>query len=167
MKKLLLVALLLACAAAPGTLFGQVNIGAQVGWGDEFGLSFGGRITGRSPLVDEAIEFVGAFDLFFPDAGSADDRSYWEVNLNFLYNISVKHDIFLPYVGAGMNIARLSETRIGITASTTDVGANLIGGLKLVAGAASPYGELRYELGGGEQFVLSAGILFTVGVGAN
>jgi hypothetical protein len=167
MRKLLLAVALLASVTAPGSLFSQVNIGAQVSWGDEFDLGFGGRITGRSPWVDQAIEFVGAFDLFFPDEGNADDRSYWEVNLNLLYNIAIRHEMFLPYAGLGMNIARLSQTVSGSTTSTTKAGANLIAGLKVVTGAVSPYGEARYEWGGGKQFVLTAGILFTVGSGAN
>jgi hypothetical protein len=167
MRKLLLAGVLTVLVSAPSSLIGQVNIGAQLSWGDRFDLGFGGRITGRSPWLDEGIEFVGAFDLFFPDAGNVDDRSYWEVNLNLLYNISIGDELFLPYAGFGMNIARLSKTQLGVTTSATDVGANLLGGLKIVTGAVSPYGELRYEWGGGEQFVLTAGILFTVGAGAN
>ena len=167
MRKLLLAAALVVLVSAPGPLFGQVDIGAQISWGDRFDLGFGGRITGRSPWFDQGIEFVGAFDLFFPDAGNVDDRSYWEANLNLLYNIAVGHELFLPYAGFGINIARLSETLDGETTSATDVGANLLGGLKVVTGAVSPYGELRYEWGGGEQFVLTAGVLFTVGAGAN
>ena len=163
MRKLLFATILAALVTAPAPLFAQTTVGGQLSYGDEFDIGFGGRITARSPWADQAIEFVAAFDLFFPDAGTVDNRSYWEVNLNLLYNIAAGHDMFLPYAGAGMNIARISATLDGVTSSTTEAGANIIGGLKIVTGTVIPFGELRYEWGGGEQFVITGGILFIVG----
>jgi hypothetical protein len=163
MKKLALAAVLALLASLPGDLTGQVTLGAQVSWADEADFGFGGRIAARSPYVDEAIEFIGAFDFFFPGVpAGADDSSYWEVNLNFVYNIPVKDESFLPYAGGGLNIASGSVTRDGVKRTSTDVGANLLGGIKFVKGAIIPFGELRYELGGGEQLVLTGGFLFVI-----
>jgi hypothetical protein len=167
MRKILPAVLLAVVVCAPGVLQGQVNIGAQVSWGDNADLGFGGRLTARSPWVDPAIELIGAFDLFFPSASAGEDLSYWEANLNLVYNIAVSSEVLLPYAGVGLNIAHASTTVAGAGTSATEVGANLVGGLKLVAGSVTPFGEIRYELGGGEQFVLTGGLLFTVGAGSN
>ena len=167
MSKFLPAVALAALVCAPGMLQGQVNIGAQASWGEETDFGFGGRLTARSPWVDPAIELSGAFDLFFPSTGAGEDLSYWEVNLNLVYNIAVSSDALLPYAGVGLNIAHASTTVASVNTSATEVGANLVGGLKLVAGSVTPFGEIRYELGGGEQFVLTGGLLFTVGSGSN
>jgi hypothetical protein len=39
------------------------------------------------------------------------------------------------------------------------VGLNLLGGLKFALGSLSSYAEGRFELGGGEQLVLTFGVL--------
>jgi len=164
MKKLALVAALVLPVFAPGPLSGQVNLGAQISWADDADFGFGGRIAARSPLVDPAIEFIGTFDFFFPGVpAGADDSAYWEANLNLLYNISVGDELFLPYAGVGLNVARLTATLGDVTSSTTKTGANVLGGLKIVTGAVIPFGELRYEWGGGKQFVITGGMLFIVG----
>ncbi|HSG81677.1 MAG TPA: hypothetical protein VLC48_05470 [Gemmatimonadota bacterium] len=163
MKKLALVAALVLPVFAPGPLSGQVNLGAQISWADNADFGFGGRIAARSPLVDPAIEFIGTFDFFFPGVpAGADDSAYWEANLNFVYNIPVQHESLRPYAGGGLNIAYGSVTIGSVKASSTDVGANLLGGIKYVKGAIIPFGEIRYELGGGEQFVLTGGFLFVI-----
>jgi hypothetical protein len=163
MRKLLPAVALAVLVCAPGVLQGQVNIGAQASWGDNADFGFGGRLTARSPWVDQAIELSGAFDLFFPSASAGEDLSYWEVNLNLVYNIAVKSEVLLPYAGGGLNVAHASTTVASQNTSATEVGANLVGGLKFVVGSVTPFGEVRYELGGGEQFVLTGGLLFTVG----
>ncbi|NIR43320.1 MAG: porin family protein [Gemmatimonadetes bacterium] len=161
MKRLLLgvvPTLLLVPAAAAA----QVNLGAHIGWGDEADFAFGARLTANSPWVDPAIEFSGSFDYFFPEKPpSTEDVEYWEVNLNAVYRIPIDHPSLSPYAGAGVNIARSTID----SASQTDVGANLLAGVKYVAGPVVPFGELRVELGGGDQFVLAGGLLFNLWAG--
>ncbi len=112
--------------------------------------------------MDPGISFIGAFDYFFPEKPRlADDVEYWEVNLNVVYTIPVNHRSLSPYAGGGLNIAR----RTVDTASETDIGANLLAGVRYVAGPIVPFGELRFELGGGEQFVLAGGLLFNLWAG--
>ena len=41
-----------------------------------------------------------------------------------------------------------------------DPGFNILGGTLFGSGPVHPFVELRFELAGGEQFVLSAGVLF-------
>ena len=162
MKRLSLFTVMAVLFLLPGTLIGQVNLGGQVSWTADFDFGFGARVTGGSNLVDESIEFIGAFDYFFP----GDNLDYWEVNLNVVYNVPLNSPSLLPYAGGGINIARTSVDVGGTNSSSTDVGMNLLGGVKYVAGPIVPFGELRFELGGGEQFVLSGGILFSLSPGS-
>ena len=68
-----------------------------------------------------------------------------------------------PYIGGGLNFARTKIT--GTTGGTLDTegterGINLLAGLELGVGAISPFVEFRYEIDGGEQWVLTGGIVF-------
>ena len=61
-----------------------------------------------------------------------------------------------PYAGGGLNIAYSSRSG----SSDVDPGFNLLGGTLLGSGPVHPFVEVRFELAGGEQFVLTGGVLF-------
>ena len=114
---------------------------------------------------------IGSFDYFFPDDGSGSvegvsyDLSYFEVNANVAYPFVIEDSPLLPYVGGGLNLARISldldMPGASASESETELGLNLLGGSKFDIGAAVvPFLEFRVELSGGEQFVISGGILF-------
>ncbi len=67
-----------------------------------------------------------------------------------------------PYAGGGLNIAHISSTVSGVSASTTKAGLNLLGGttFKLTGSNLTPFAEARGEIGGGKTFILTAGIRF-------
>ncbi|NIN72286.1 MAG: hypothetical protein GTO46_10300, partial [Gemmatimonadetes bacterium] len=111
------------------------------------------------------LELTGAFDYFFPEGEGFD---YWEANANLAYKISNPSPVS-PYLGVGLNLARAS-VRVEAEGDTVDrssseFGVNLLGGARLKLTSFMPFAEARYELGGGEQFVATVGLLFNVGRG--
>jgi hypothetical protein len=161
MRRLLLAASFSLFALTPGALNAQVALGGQLNWGfSDADAGVGARISGMA-VRNYGLELMGSFDYFFP----GDNVDYWEVNLNFAYAIpGVTSTEIEPYAGAGINIANASVDVGGAvgTASNTDVGANLLAGIKYPIGNAMTFGEVRLELGGGEQFVVTGGVMFNV-----
>lgn len=158
--------------AAPTTSQNPVSFGAQLSFADDTDLGIGVRaMVGTENLIEET-RFVGSFDWFFPDEGGGVDVSYWELNLNGHYMLPFELDSPIDfYAGGGLNIAHLSVdipditvggfTTQGGSASDTDIGLNILGGLDFrISDSLGGFGELRIELGGGEQFVLTGGVRF-------
>lgn len=92
------------------------------------------------------------------------DWTYLEINANVAYSFPLSGSSSLrPYAGGGLNIARSSIDfdLPGLrSTSDTEVGLNVLGGSKFGSGRLTPFAELRLELGGGEQFVITGGFLF-------
>lgn len=157
----------LALAVAPAPASGQIGLAPQLSYGDDYDFAVGGRLALRLP-TQTALEITGAFDLFFPDA---DNLDYWEVNANVNYLVTMVESLFVPYVGAGLNIARFdldiepSDGIAGREVSETEYGANLLAGVRYLGAAVVPFAEVRFEVDGGEQVVFTAGVLFVIGPG--
>ncbi|MDX1577917.1 MAG: hypothetical protein R3266_05510, partial [Gemmatimonadota bacterium] len=115
---------------------------------------------------------VGSFELFFPgddfeigdttaeDAGA--DVDYWEANVNVVYDLLPLLPI-TPYVGGGLVFAHteITGTPDGLLdRDATDTGLNLLAGVELDAGSATPFVEVRLEIDGGDQWVVTGGIVF-------
>jgi opacity protein-like surface antigen len=156
-------------AALPAVVNAQVamgvkplRLGAQANFatdGSTFGLGARGEYS-LATMVPSLTDFrfVGSFDFFFPDAGS-----YFELNAGVATSFSMPTAPVTPYAGAGLNIARSSIDFGGTigTRSNTDVGLNVFGGVRFKPmGTLIPFAEARIELGGGENFVISGGLLF-------
>lgn len=156
MRKLVSVLAVLtvfALAAPRGVEAQEVHFGPQLSLAEDTDLGVGGRaLVNLSGM--EGFEIAGSFDYFFP--GSNFD--YWEINGNLHYNIQVSEsEVFFPYIGAGLNYANASSGGV----SNSDIGLNLVGGSKFQAAERFiPYAELRVEAGGGEQIVVTGGLLF-------
>lgn len=148
----------------PGSLFAQLDFGAQGSWGENSDFGVGGRLVVGLP-ISPGLELTGAFDYFFPEEEGVD---YWELNANLAYKIPNPSPLS-PYLGVGVNVAHLAvERTLGnevFDESDSEVGLNVLGGARLNIGSIMPFAEARYELGGGEQFVASVGLLFNVGPG--
>jgi opacity protein-like surface antigen len=155
-----------ALALSAADLQGQIRFGAQASYGDDFDLGIGVRLTSslQSVFPRTPLAFHGSFDYFFPDdEGTGADISYWEINPNLVYMIPVRASSSIaPYAGGGLNIAHLSVDVPGFgSGDQTELGLNLLGGVQF--GGSSrlrPFAEVRVELSGGEQFVLTGGVLF-------
>lgn len=162
MKKLLFslvgAAILLgAGSAAQAQQATPVSIGAQVSFAEDADLGVGARVEVGLPQLSPRIFAIGSFDWFFPDG-----FDYFEINANLGYSVPVTSTSISPYVGGGLNFARVSVDVFGDSHSDTDLGLNVLGGMKFKPAAArfTPFVEARFELSGGEQFVISGGILF-------
>ncbi len=150
-RTLTLCALLALCAGAP--LSAQVRFGVQADWGDNSDFGIGGRLEHGLAKLFPKVPLRGAasFDYFFP----GNSLNYWEINYNVFYQL--KADALTPYAGGGLVLAYASANGN----SNSDLGVNLGGGLKFATGSKlTPFIEGRIELGAGEQFVLTGGLLF-------
>lgn len=150
--------------ATPATASAQVGFVLQGSYGSEVeaigvggGVNFGmGSLTAKHGIRAEA-----TFDYFLAD----DPLTYWEVNGNLLYDLKSVKSL---YLGAGVNYAKSSIggelgdlcDSVGSDCSNSDIGLNVLGGFKLGSGKSAPFVQARFELGGGEQFVISGGFRF-------
>ena len=152
-RMLTLLALLALCTGAAASLPAQVRFGAQASWGDNSDFGIGARLEhGLTKLFPKApLRAAASFDYFFP----GNSINYWELNYNVFYQL--KADALTPYAGGGLVLAYASANGV----SNSDLGVNLGGGLKFkTGGSMTPFLEARIELGAGEQFVLTGGLLF-------
>jgi len=140
--------------------------GAQASYADESDLGLGGRaLWSLSPRG--RLGLITSFDYFFPSGSEgvvAVDAKHWEVNGNLAYHFGRR---WRPYLGPGLNVARRSADlaflgQQAVSATETAVGLNLLGGVRRVgSGNGRQYfAEARYEVKGGEQLLVSAGLLF-------
>jgi len=150
--------------AGPPPAEDRLRFGAQLSYADDAKLGVGVRVvwplSGLGP-----VDLITTADYFFPpstEGATAVERKYSEVNLSLAYRFG-RH--LQPYAGAGLNMARRKATLtfLGREAVTSDTSV----GLNVLAGARWPLGrnlrmfaEARVEIEGGEQKLISAGILF-------
>src|SRR5216684_2319190 len=144
------------------------SFGVQLNWSSDVNFGIGGR--GVFPLESlfpgTPLDGVVSFDYFFPSVSNAPAGSsfhYWEINGDVAYRFHMQRGSSLgPYAGGGLNIAHISSTVSGVSASTTKAGLNLLGGttFKLTGSNLTPFAEARGEIGGGKTFILTAGIRF-------
>jgi hypothetical protein len=160
-KKTFLTALAVMFLFGATQLSAQIRVGGQLNFADDFDFGLGPRIVIADPALGE-FRFIGTFDLFFPDSPTSGDFDYWELNGNVVYDFAITSAPKLtPYVGGGLNIAHFSSSATGgLGSSDTELGVNILGGMEFNVGAVHPFVELRIELEGGEQFVVTGGILF-------
>ncbi len=173
MRKLLLAACFSALALVPATASGQVLLGAHGNWSDDFDFGVGARAwvgLPTGPSLPMAV--YGQFDWFFPDEAEGVSLTYYEVNVNLAFLFPIRNPTVSPYAAAGLNVARFErdvDDVLGapLSGSSTEVGLNVAVGTNLNLGNVTPYGEARFEISGGESFVVNAGIAIQVGPGPN
>jgi hypothetical protein len=126
--------------------------------------SFGPRVTynfdfeevaigghGIIPL-NSRVDFYPSLDIFLPDNGSL---------LGFNLDLRLKPVLESPmfYLGGGLNLTRASFR----SASNTEAGVNIIGGLEGQTGVIRPFGELRLLIGDGSSVALAGGLNIIIG----
>jgi len=131
----------------------QTRFGVQGSFGEDIDFGIGARL-----VVDlgyaKGLSFTGAFDYFFPDF-----IDYFEVNGNVTYTFTLPNSNLAPYAGGGLTLGHASAE--WADASDNEVMPSLLGGFKLLnARGMNPFLELRIELSGYEQFIITGGILF-------
>jgi opacity protein-like surface antigen len=142
-----------------------IMFGIHGSWADDADFGVGARVDFRLNEVLQGLGAVASFDYFFPDEDTElgdveidTEADYWEINANATYTIPTA---LSPYLGAGVNVAhgtlRLDLNQFDVSESDTEVGANLLAGVRFTRNV---FAEAKIELGGGEQFVVTAGFLF-------
>lgn len=157
MRKLLAVAALVVALAAPDAARAQATVGPVVGVHEDADFGVGAYLGLPVPSLADGLSINPSFTYFFP-GGS---REYWELNGDFVYDFRVSRDApVFPFALAGLNIATASG---GGRGGDTDLGLNLGGGVTFNTRSARPFVGGRFEIGGGEGFVVFAGVGFAVG----
>jgi hypothetical protein len=162
------LAVAIALSAAPAAA--QLQLGVQASNGERSGFGIGPRVQfGLGPLT-AGLRVAGSFEVFpgdsydLPDEGEIEaDLTYWEANVNVHYVLGLPAVPLKPYVGAGLNLAHLrieGTPNAEFDQDETRRGLNLLAGAGLALGSVTPFVEYRIEIEGGEQWVLSGGILF-------
>jgi hypothetical protein len=158
-KKLVLMACSALLLAVPSVVEAQVQFGPQIAWGDDADFGIGARVALGLPQVREGVQLHIAGDYFFIDCPSELDCSWIELNSNLHLPVPLAPNM-ATYAGAGLNVARVKVSVPGFSASDTEVGLNILGGIRFPAAALTPFVEASFTLGGSEQFGVRAGILF-------
>lgn len=162
----LLRSLVFACflvGLVVGRVEAQATVGGAVAWHDEADLGIAGFVSMPLSGVHPNLSVVGDFSWFFPDDEGTDaDVDYYEVNGNLLYGFPSDGPVN-PWVLAGVNIARASAEAGDVSVSDTEVGLNVGGGVTFATESIRPLAGAKYELGGGEGFVVFAGIGIPLG----
>jgi hypothetical protein len=136
--------------------------GVQGVWGDDTDFGIGVRaewnltnvFTNQGPFSRTFL--ITEFNYYFPDCDPI-DCNFWEINGNIAVPITAQ--TIDPYVGLGLNIAHASVEAGDFEGDDTEVGLNLLGGLRFNLGTLGAYTEGRIVLSGAEQFSLTFGLL--------
>ena len=142
------------------------QFGPQASWmSKDVGIGVGARAVyaGLGTAVNvPGLRAYGAFDYFFPSTSFGTDAKYWEINAGATYDLKLSGMTgFAPYVGAGLNYAHVSVSVGGFSGSDSRTGLNVLGGGRFKLGQKlNAFAEARLELGGGEAFAATFGILF-------
>jgi hypothetical protein len=156
MKKIVVLLGLVGLLLVPAAAQAQFSLGAQGNFAsDNIDFGVGARAAFDFRQMNQPIMAFGTFDYFFP-GGEID---YYEFNLNAAYISGVRPDLD-TWVGLGLNVAIVS-TPLG---DTNRAGLNLLAGARYNTGKAiGLFGEFRFEVEGGELFVVTFGADYTFG----
>jgi len=158
----------LALVAAAGPMAAQsprLSIITQASYAfDREAIGIGGGLGFpiQESKVGDGIRGQATFDWFIIDnvvSGPLATRpTYWEFNVNGTYELPKTHGV---YIGTGLNYVNYTLDGSQVTnAGGTELGVNLIGGLKFGRGRGAPFAQARYEVGGGKQLVITGGVEF-------
>lgn len=160
-KRLLGVVAFAVIALTPSASQAQVTLGPTLTWGDsdlDFGI--GAQLEAALPAIGTGIGLMTDFVIYFPD-GPVD---YFEINGNLTYDFPLENSTAVPFVLAGLNLARISgDLPLLGDISDTQLGLNLGGGIRFDAGNFRPTVGGKFEIEGGEAFVVFASLPFKIG----
>lgn len=161
MRKLLCSVALVGMLAAPAAVQAQLEAGPMVAYHtDAEAIGVGAFLAIPVPQLAEGFAIVPDFIWFFPDG-----FDYFEVNGDLAYFFPVAADSpVMPFAFAGLNIARTSiDLGTFGSASSTDVGLNLGGGVEFAAGTLNPFAGAKFEIQDATGFVIFGGLGFPIG----
>lgn len=160
MRKLLGTVALATLLAIPSAAQAQSTIvGGILGYHDDFeAVGIGAFASFALPQLHENISINPSFVLYFPDGFDA-----WELNGDLVYRFPLSDAPVIPFALGGLNIIRTSVSAGGFSASSTDVGLNLGGGVIFPTGSIRPSAGAKFEIQDGTGFVIFGAIGFPVG----
>jgi hypothetical protein len=148
-----------ALVAVPSFAQAQTTLGPTIAYHNDYDFGVGAVLALPLEAVDPAIGVLADFIIFFPE-GNVD---YFEVNGNLTYDFAIEDSSVVPFALAGLNVARRSVDVGGFNGSNTEMGLNLGGGVKFIAGSLRPMVGLRLEIEGGDGFVIFGSLPFAFG----
>lgn len=154
-----------------------ISFGAQVSYADDADLGLGVHATFGTGVWFANTRVVAGFDFYFPGSTERDfdgigtvkaEPSFWEINLDWHYLVGLANAPAHLYFGGGLHVydGSVDLSVEGATASGFDpdgsgVGLNLLGGVEFdLQSPFTPFAQLKIEVGGAEQVVISAGLRF-------
>jgi hypothetical protein len=159
MKKLLCIVALAGMVAVPASVEAQLTAGPMAAFHDDLDFGIGGFLMVPVPSLDPNLSIVPSFIYYFPDGLDA-----FEINGDVVYAFEVSPDTpVLPFAMAGLNIMRVSVDFGGGSASNTEMGLNLGGGITFRSESIAPFVGAKFEMGDFDGFVVFGGFGFPVG----
>ena len=146
-------------AVTPQLSQGQVTLGPILAYDNDIDFGIGVTLGAPLPSFGEEVGLMADFILFFPEGPG----NYFEINGNVTYDFPLENSTVVPFVLAGLNLARVSGKSLGISFSDIQLGLNLGGGIEFDAGTWRPAVGARLEISGGEAWVLFASLPFELG----
>jgi opacity protein-like surface antigen len=163
-------ALLLALIISVPDAHAQVSIEL----GPRAGYDIGGDIDelflgadARFGLADIPVDVGVTFDYYLME----ENISLFQLSVNAYYDFALADAGFVPYAGAGIGISRMSfdygdefgEWFGSSSASSSDTGINLLGGIRFPMGGFTPYAQAQFTIGDLDLLTLSGGLLIPLG----
>jgi hypothetical protein len=162
MRKLLSAVALVGMLAVPGSAEAQAQtviggVGAYYDDLEAFGI--GAYVAIPVPQVYDGLSINPNFVFFFPDNGD-----YWELNGDVVLSFPLEDDSpIIPFALGGISIGRSSFDAFGVSASDTDIGLNLGGGVVFPLETVRPVAGAKFEIRDNTGFVIFGGVGFPVG----
>ncbi|MFZ6012318.1 MAG: outer membrane beta-barrel protein [Bacteroidota bacterium] len=162
MKKVFLLTAisLVFCAASHA----QIRLGALFGYGSE--VEQPGLGVNAEFMLNDKMAISPNLLFYFPEKFTGGKYSYWELNGNFNYYFFDK-DAIAVYGLAGLNVTTIKvkydNNSFFASASDSEFGLNIGGGVNFNAGGIIPFSEVKYTLSDFDQLVLILGIKFPLG----
>lgn len=162
---LMLTVSMLAVASRP--VEAQFAFGPTASFGTDSDFGLGGRVLlGLSgfQIAQRPVSFQGSFDYFLDVDCDPFDCTYFEITPALVMPFPGSASV-TPFVGAGLNWAYFSfdyddEVPGEVDDSDSEFGLALLGGIFLPIGTMNGQAEGRFNIGGGEQLVLSFSLFF-------
>lgn len=142
-------------------LHAQVQLGPTLVFSDDVDFGIGATMSAQAPGLGEGIGFLGDLLVFFP---SEDGFNYFEINGNVTYAFPLDDSSVEPFALGGLNISRASVDAGSFgSASNTDIGLNLGGGITFDLASFRPSAGGRFAIGDLDHFVVFFTLPFEVG----
>lgn len=131
----------------------QVAVGPRVGFDIANIEELHVGVDARLAHPDVAVEVQPALDVYLPANGS-----FVTLSTNVLYRVPVANARIQPYAGGGLGVSFFDDAT---GRNQSDVGLNLVGGLRLPSSAVfTPFAQTQITLGSVDLIAFSGGVLF-------